>query len=95
MTKAVNPATDVVLRAQHMYPKALKSVVAYFGPVPYGKVQVDPRTADRRLLQMQPEQMAQLAATDPQAALAATARIKQLETRVSARPAPPTDDFQP
>lgn len=96
MTDKINPATNVVQRAQAAYPKALKAAGAYFGPVPYGKKEVDPRTADRHLLAMTPEAMTQLAATDPVAAESAAKRIEQLDIRAAARPPlPAADDYQP
>lgn len=92
----VNPATAAVQRAQRTYPKSIAAVRAYMGPIPYGKEIVSPETADRRLLSMTPEDMAQLAMTDPATAESAAMRIQQLETRAAARPPlPAQDDWQP
>lgn len=91
--KKNNPATDIVTRAQGEYPKYLKSVVNYFGNVPYGQKAVSPGAADKRLLSMSPQDMAQLAAADPNAAAAAQKRLTQLNEK--AQPLPGQDTFEP
>lgn len=87
-----NPATQAVQMAQARYPKLLASVVGYFGPTPYGVEVVDQRTADRRLAKMTPDDMANLAATNPQAAESAAERIQVLDARRAALPPLPAQD---
>lgn len=94
MTKRkVSPATEIVQRAQILYPGNLASVKAYFGSTPYGKTEVSPRTADKRLTEMAPDQMYQLSIQDPVAAEQAAARIATLDARAAALP-PVSDDFE-
>lgn len=95
MSARMNPATDAVQRAQAAYPKTLKSVVNYFGPVPYGTEKVDTRTADKRLAQMPPEQMAQMAMQDPMKAAAVAQRLNTLKQRASGEmPLPAQDVYE-
>lgn len=82
----MNPATNIVTKAQASYPKVLKSVTSYFGTVPYGQQKVSAQTADRNLAAMLPEQFAQMAATDPRAALAGQARLQELNDRAQDQP---------
>ncbi len=94
MTKSkMSPATEIVQRAQALYPDYLKSVKAYFGDTPYGKVVVDPRTADKRLTQMSPENLYALSLSDPVAAEQAAQRIEVLDARAAALP-PMNDEFE-
>lgn len=77
----VSLPTQVVLDARKKYPELLEGAAAYLGSIPYMKQRLDPRTIDSRLLQMTPEQMTQLAYTDPMAAEAAAKRISDLEAK--------------
>lgn len=95
MSRKMNPATSIVQRAQGMYPKYLKSVVNYFGDVPYGQQRVSQKTADQRLARMSPEEMAQLAMTDPVQALTAQRRLQTLQERSqSDAPLPAQGEFE-
>lgn len=93
MSAKANPATDVVVRAQRAYPKTLNTVVSYFGSMPYGQRHVSSLTADKRLVQMQPQDMAQLAMTDPHSALAAQHRLGQLQQQADQTPMLPGQDI--
>src|SRR5687768_13060056 len=84
----VSQITEAVLMARKKYPKVLEGVVAKLNsPAPYMKQKLDPRTADRRLSTMSPDDMIALARTDPAAAEAAAARLFELEQK--APPLPP------
>jgi hypothetical protein len=87
----VSRPTNVVQRAQTQYPKNLKAVSTYFGTIPYGQQQVDSRTADKRLIAMQPQDLAQLAQTDPIGAETARQRLAKLDAKAAASPPPPGD----
>lgn len=91
MTK-VNRMTAAVLQAQKMYPKYLQGVKAYLGAVPYGQQKIDQRTADKQLVRMTPQDIAQLAASDPIAALTAQRRLETLSQRAAERPPLPSPD---
>ena len=94
MRSKLNVMTQTVLDARQMYVKNLKGVLADYAATPYMKKPVDPRTAERQLLATTPEQMAQLAQTDPKAAEQAAYRIHQLEQK-NPNPLPAADDYQP
>jgi hypothetical protein len=85
----VSKPTQVVLNARAKYPQVLEGAIAYLGgsELPYMKEKIDPRAADRRLLQMDPMQMAELARVDPVAAEQAAKHIYELEQK--APPLPP------
>ena len=86
----------MVQRAQAQYPKNLKAVSTYFGNIPYGQQQVDSRTADKRLIAMQPQDLAQLAQTDPIQAETARQRLQTLQDRASQRqPLPGQEQYEP
>jgi hypothetical protein len=88
--------TDIVLSARKKYPDRVQAVKSYMGDIPYLKERLDPRTADKRLLQMDPNTMAELARTDPVAAEESAQRIATLEARQAATPpAPLQDDYEP
>lgn len=89
----VSPATEIVRRAQSLYPERLASVKAYMGDIPYGKQLVSPRTADKRLVEMTPDALYQLSIQDPVAAEQAAQRIATLDARAAALP-PASDDFE-
>lgn len=94
----VSRATQIVLDARSKYPGVLEGVTAYLGgrDLPYMQQRLDPRTADKRLLQMDVNQMAELARTDPAAAEQAAQRIATLEARQAAvPPAPLQDEWEP
>lgn len=61
-----NLPTTIVRRAQQLYPERLKGAVEYIGTPQYGQKLVDRKTADNQLVRMLPEQLQQLAMTDPQ-----------------------------
>lgn len=84
--------TDIVIAARHKYPDRVNAVKSYFGEVPYLQERLDPRTADKRLQQMTPEQMMELARNDPAGAEEAAQRIATLEARQAAIPPPPLQD---
>jgi hypothetical protein len=88
----LNRATDIVKRAQNQYPKNLAGVKAYFGDIPYGVEVLDRRAVDKRLMTMTPDQMIQLAQTDPMQAERVAARIQQLQARSAATPPLPGQD---
>ena len=95
MSDKMSRATRVVVMAQRMYPQYLKAVKSYLGPIPYGQQQVDPRTADKQLVRMAPEDLAQLAASDPIAGLTAQRRLETLQQRASEKtPLPAPDSFE-
>ena len=78
-----------------MYPKSLSAVKAYMGEVPYGVEKVDPRTADKRLIQMTPQDIQTLALTNPVAAETAAQRLMQLDAKAAATPSlPGADDYE-
>ena len=93
--RKVSPATEIVQRAQFLYPDRVASVKAYFGEIPYGKELVSPRTADKRLTQMTPEDLFALSMTNPIAAEQAAQRIESLDARAAALPHLPGEaDFE-
>jgi hypothetical protein len=97
-TPKVSKATQVVLTARAKYPEILQGAIAYLGgsELPYMQERLDPRTADKRLMQMTTDQMAELARTDPAAAEQAAQRIATLEARQAAiPPAPLQDTWEP
>lgn len=89
----VSRATAVVQLAQARYPELLGAAKTYMGAVPYGKVEVSPRIADKRLTEMTPDSLYQLSLTNPIAAEQAAARIATLDARAAALP-PVSDDFE-
>ena len=78
--------TDIVLAARHKYPDRINAVKAYMGDVPYLKEKMDPRAADKRLMMMDENAMAELARTDPVAAEQAAARIQQIQQKAPSLP---------
>lgn len=96
MTKQkVSRATAVVQMAQARYPELLGAARSYLGDIPYGKELVSPRTADKRLTQMSPDDMLALSMTNPVAAEQAAARIEVLDARAAALPRLPGEsDFE-
>lgn len=84
--------TQAVLDARKKYPDVLKSVASYFGEVPYMTQRMDSRAADKKLVQMTPEQMTALAQSDPAGAEQAAARIQTLQARQAGQPPLPAQD---
>lgn len=91
--RKVSTPTEIVQRAQFLYPQRLESVKSYFGSTPYGKTEVSPRTADKRLTEMTPDSMYALSLQNPVAAEQAAQRIATLDARAAALP-PVNDDFE-
>lgn len=96
MARKVNLATEIVQRAQSMYPDYLKSAVDYIGAnPPYGKKVVSPQTRDKQIARMLPQDIAALAATDPQAYMKTVERLQELQQRAStSEPLPAPDAYE-
>src|SRR2546430_9874291 len=88
MAPRVSKATQTVLDARALYVKRLHETIGEYGSPPYMQQRVDSRTADRNLAMTTPEQMAQMAMTNPAMAEQASARIEQLRQRAEANPPP-------
>src|SRR5207245_2108333 len=89
MPPRFNKLTQAVLDARALYLKRLGETIQQYGQPPYMHETVDPRTADRALLQKTPADIAQMAQVDPVSAEATTKRIEELRQRASADPMPP------
>jgi hypothetical protein len=90
----VNQMTQAVLIARAKYPDILQSIISKLNtPAPYMKERLDSRAVDKALLQMTPEQMTQLAYTDPVAAENAAKRISDLEAKAPP-PLPGSGEFE-
>lgn len=96
MRQKMNVATRIVQRAQQMYPPRLNAAVNYIGTnPPYGKKIVDSRTRDKQILQMLPQDLEQLAVTDPQTYMKTQERLQVLQQRASDQePLPAPDQFE-
>lgn len=86
MTRKVNMMTDIVQRAQAMYPGRLQAAVQYIGQPAYGKKIVDRRTSDAALVRMLPDQIAALAQTDPKTYMDSQERLSTLRQRAAGMP---------
>src|SRR5437588_9160854 len=88
MPTKVSPATQTVLDARALYVKRLRETVQQYGAIPYMQQRVDPRTADRAIAMTTPEQMAQMAATNPAMAEQTAMRAETLRQRAEDNPPP-------
>src|SRR6267142_4058707 len=89
MVKArVNIATQTVLDAQQMYVKRLRETLGQYAQIPYMQQRIDPRTRDKQINMMSPEDMLALAQRDPQAAEAAAKRAEELRQKAEQNPPP-------
>ena len=95
--KKVSMPTAIVQAAQKRYPQILSAAVQHIGvDPPYGKQKVTSQTYDNQLVRMLPDQLAQLAQTDPAAAQSANARIATLRQKAAGQiPLPAQDSYEP
>lgn len=84
-----SPLTSVVLKSRQKYVDILdKIATSRYAEIPYMKQRVDPRTRDKQLVQMNPEQLLQM---DPTEAAQAATRLRQLQARSLAKPQNPSE----
>lgn len=84
----VSRATQAVLDARALYVKRLRETVQTFGNPPYMTARVDPRTADRQISMMTPDDMVALMQQDPQRAQEVAKRAEELRVRAAENPPP-------
>src|SRR5438876_1205213 len=88
MPRKYNPATQAVLDARALYVKRLNETVQTYGSPPYMQTRVDPRTADRQVAMTTPEELAQMAQTNPAMAEQVAKRAEELRQRAEQNPPP-------
>lgn len=88
MAPKVSKVTQAVLDARALYVKRLRETVQTYGNPAYMTQRVDPRTADRQINTMTPEDMMALAQIDPVRAEQAAKRAEELRIRAEQDPPP-------
>lgn len=84
MRQRANLMTDIVQRAQKMYPERLQQTIDQLsGGIPYGKERIDQRTYDKRVARMTEDDLTTLAQSDPLAYMDAVDRLRVLRSRAS------------
>ena len=91
-TKGVDMLTGAVLDARDLIISRTQQMTKVYRPGQFMTAKVSPRRMDKLLLGITPDQMMQLAQTDPDRANAYSERINLLEQRMDSRPVLPGQD---
>src|SRR6267378_3273055 len=83
-----NPATQAVLDARALYLKRLHETVQTYGSPPYMQQRADARTVDRQVSMTTPEELTQMAQTNPAMAEQVAMRAEELRKRAEVNPPP-------
>lgn len=84
--------TGAVLDARELIIDRTRQMTKVYQPGRFMTQRVSPKTMDKMLLGITPDQMMQLAQTDPDRANQYSERINLLEQRMSSRPVMPGQD---
>lgn len=94
--KGTDLLTGAVLQARDILVQTTEEMTRVFKPGAFMTRTVDPRTMDRHIMNMTPEELANVAAADPARAEVFAQRINTLESRIASRTAlPAQDSYQP
>lgn len=90
--KGTDLLTGAVLQARDILVQQTEAMTKVYRPGAFMTRKVDARTMDKYLMNITPEEMANIAASDPQRAEQYAARVNTLEQRLASKPPMPAQD---